>query len=361
MTQGRDRISLAHRAALAFKEVARQLSLVAVVFSVAALVMGTAGTSYAKKASGGDPAILLDTIVVSNYGSLFNGSVVVFPVGSTMGSGASIHIIGGNTFLGDENGAAGDSRATFSLDVAVAVPLGITGFLPNGYVVIFGPTANQNSFPGVIIGSLPGFEETGLSLSQGVAYADPYASFTGELFDEGFGELLAVSNYAHDGGLGVVVGPDGSDPGPAEGICAVNPEGAFGAGSVTEYLSTFLLPLDPQNEVFSISDEPPFPFPLGTPPTVDVLNTDSDELTTPFVTIGGCASWIFGPIGLTFDSEGFLYVVNEIGKYVTVYEPEAFGDAIPLAIIGLTGDTAGAFIDPQYIAIVNDDGDRATT
>jgi hypothetical protein len=358
MTQGRDRISLAHRAALAVKEVARQLSLVAVVFSVAALVMGTAGTSYAKKAKGGDPAILLDTIVVSNFGSLFNGSVVVFPVGSTMGSGAATHIIGGNTFLGDENGAAGDSRATFSLDVAVAVPLGIAGLLPNGYVVIFGPTANQNSFPGVLIGSFPGFEFTGLSLSQGVAYADPYASFTGELFDEGLGELLAVSNFAHSPAPdSVVVGPDGAVPGPAEGICAINPEGAFGVGSITEYLSAFLLPLNPQNLEGSVSDEPPFPFPFATPPTVTVENIATGTFTTPNVTIGGCASWLFGPIGLTFDSEGFLYVVNELGKYVTVYAPDAEGDAIPLAIIGLTGDTEGAFIDPQYIAIVNDDGD----
>jgi len=361
---------LAHRAALAFKEVARQLSLVAVMFSVAALVMGTAGTSYAKKASGGDAAILLDTIVVSNFGSGTAGSIVTFPLGSTMGSGAATRIIGSNTFLGDGNGATGDTRGSFSLNVAVGAN-GVAGLLPAGFVLVFGPTANQNSFPGVLIGSPLNpdptgdpflFDFSGVTLPQGVAYADPFASLTGEFFDEGFGELLAVANFAYTPApTSVVVGPDGAVPGPAQGICAVNPQEPFGEGSITEYLSAFLLPLNPQSLATSVSDEPPFPFPFDTPPTVTVENSafvpPQPEIRTANVTIGGCASWLLGPIGLTFDSEGFLYVVNEVGKYVTVYEPEAIGDAIPVAIIGLAGDTAGAFVDPNYIAIVNDDGD----
>ncbi len=54
---------------------------------------------------------------------------------------------------------------------------------------------------------------------------------------------------------------------------------------------------------------------------------------------------------MTFDADGFLYVVNEIGKYVTVYAPGASGNAIPVAFIGAIGPTKGAFLDPQYIAV----------
>ena len=65
MTQGKDGISLAHRAALRCRAIARQLSVVALVASAVALVVGTAGSSYAadKKTE--------DTVVVSNFGTLF--------------------------------------------------------------------------------------------------------------------------------------------------------------------------------------------------------------------------------------------------------------------------------------------------
>ena len=51
--------------------VARRLSVVTAVFAIAALVAGTAGTSYAKPHHKGPD--LLDTVVVSNNGALFAG------------------------------------------------------------------------------------------------------------------------------------------------------------------------------------------------------------------------------------------------------------------------------------------------
>ena len=82
---------------------------------------------------------------------------------------------------------------------------------------------------------------------------------------------------------------------------------------------------------------------------------------------------LFGPIGVVFDTFGDLWVVNEIGKFVTEYPPGAAGDASPINIIGLLGATAKAFLDPAFIAVgvnpfdesgdpviyVTDDGDNS--
>ena len=57
---------------------------------------------------------------------------------------------------------------------------------------------------------------------------------------------------------------------------------------------------------------------------------------------------MFGPIGVAFDSFGDLWVVAELAKFVTEYEPGAAGDAAPINIVGLT---PGLFIDPAYIAV----------
>src|SRR5258708_40176421 len=74
MTQGRDGISLAHRAALGCLAVARRLSVVVLVMSIAALMAGTPGTSYAKKPTLPPGKSTEQTVVVSNFGSLFAGS-----------------------------------------------------------------------------------------------------------------------------------------------------------------------------------------------------------------------------------------------------------------------------------------------
>jgi hypothetical protein len=84
---------------------------------------------------------------------------------------------------------------------------------------------------------------------------------------------------------------------------------------------------------------------------------------------------LFGPIGVVFDTFGDLWVVNEIGKFVTEYAPGAAGDASPINIVGLAGVTGltDPFVDPVYIAVgtnpfdesgdpviyVTDDGDNS--
>ena len=100
MTQGRDGKTLAHRAALV-----RQLSVVIAVMSIVAIV-ATAGTSYA-----GRPHFH-DTVVVSNFGVLFAGSVETFALGSTAFSKPTRKIIGPATLMGSANGAAGVAQSS---------------------------------------------------------------------------------------------------------------------------------------------------------------------------------------------------------------------------------------------------------
>src|ERR1700676_289320 len=94
MTQGRKGISMAHRAALGCLAVARQLSVVVVGVSIVALVAGTAGTSYAKKKPIPEDHALEQTVVVSNSGSLFAGTVETFAAGSIISAGPSRFIRG---------------------------------------------------------------------------------------------------------------------------------------------------------------------------------------------------------------------------------------------------------------------------
>jgi len=74
-------------------------------------------------------------------------------------------------------------------------------------------------------------------------------------------------------------------------------------------------------------------------------------------TIGGCLTFLLGPVGLAFDQYGILFVVERSGVaaggpgFVTAYAPGAYGDALPIAAVGLEGGTAGAFVDPVKIAV----------
>ena len=66
------------------------------------------------------------------------------------------------------------------------------------------------------------------------------------------------------------------------------------------------------------------------------------------VTIGGCNTFLLGPVGLAFDEYGYLYAANDaeavgIPKFVTVYAPFSYGDLYPLAIIGLVPANSGRF------------------
>jgi len=333
MTQDTESISMAHRAALGCLAVARQLSVVVMVVSIVALVAGSAGTSYAKNNKKVTPEDrqLEDTVVVSNFGSLFAGSIETFAAGSIAGSAPLRNIIGSSTFLGAGNGAAGDAQSSLNGDIAVGVPLGLGGVFPNGFVELYSLGDNGNTPPEKIIGSPTPFgapDLTGLSLPQGVAYENPFnldLAHDSRVFSD---DILAVANFTP-----AVVELDG-DP------CA-NAAG-FVLGTITEYDTPDLETFNPTafsgiNDVFPNNDTP--------------VTVAGGTFPTQNATLGGCNTALFGPVGLTFDSDGFLYVVNEIAKYVTVYFPGASGDEFPIAIVGLLGPTAGAFLDPQFITV----------
>ena len=312
MAQGRDGISLAHARWLKLAGVARRLSLVAAVVVIAALVAGTADTSYAKN-------VLLDTVVVSNYGAAFDGSVETFAAGSGPNAKPEYWIHGTNTLLGISTGAAGDAQSSLNGDIAVTVPLVLLPFpFPNGFVEIYPFGANGNSSFAEIIASPAGFPDlTGLSLPQGVAFEDPFDGFHTLGLD-----IVAVSNYTPG-----VIEPDLHIPGL--GLCTPNAPG-FSLGTITEYDKTTLTP--------GVNDIPP-------------LDNSPVNFGTHNATIGGCDTYLLGPVGLAFDAEGFLSVVDEAGAFVTVYEPGAHGNALPIAFIGAVGAAAGAFKDPMYVAV----------
>jgi len=345
MIQGSDGISLAHGATPKLMGGARRLSLVTAMFLIAAFVAWTAGTSYARPT-------LADSVVVSNFGTLFAGSFETFAAGSVFNSVPEFLVIGcknatgakpctDNTLLGDGNGAAGDAQSSLTGDIAVAVPLGIAGVFPNGFVETYPFGANGNSSATSIIVSPAGAPDlTGISLGQGVAFEDPFDGVHTLGLD-----ILAVANFTP-----LVVGPDLHIPGL--GLCAPNAPG-FSLGTISEYDTTFLLP--------GINDTPP----LNNSPVTGL--TPPSTIFSHNATIGGCDTFLLGPVGVAFDDSGDLFVVNETGKYVTVYAPGAHGNAIPIAFIGAIGPTAGAFVDPLFVAVsrdgntmyVTDEGDNS--
>ncbi len=343
-------ISAARAVALRSIEVARQLSLVAGVFVIAALLAATARTSYAS------PPTLSDAVVVSNFGVLFAGSVETFAVGSKNNAVPEFLIIGckkgkpktptpcvDNTLLSDGNGAGGDAQSSLTGDIAVTVPLGIAGVFPAGLVEIwpFGAYGNSSA-TSILVGSPT---TTGIDLDQGVGFEDPVDGINP------FGDdILAVANFLP----AVVDPPDIVIPLPPPlppiviGLCGAAPLPGFSLGTVTEYDATFLAP--------GLN----FTTPLNNSPVNVAIGESSNA------TLGGCGTFLFGPTGVAFDTEGDLYVVNEAGapalSYVTVYDPTApfpyggFGNALPISIIGFPdgGPTGGDLVDGVFVAVDSD-------
>src|SRR5258707_15780405 len=99
MTQGRDGISLAPKRAHRLMGVARRLSVVAAMFVIAALVVASAGTSYAKTHHRKSTVTTLDTVSVSNYGAAFGGSVATFNAGTGQSDKPFLWVKGSNTLL----------------------------------------------------------------------------------------------------------------------------------------------------------------------------------------------------------------------------------------------------------------------
>ncbi len=367
MAQGsRDGISLAHAWALKLVEVARRLSLVAAMFVIAVLLAGTAGTSYA-----GGPT-LEDSVVVSNYGGAFNGSLESFcgelnwlPTDCAAAGRHSAPVLraaGPSTLLGSSTGAAGDAVSSLDDHIAVAVPLdlvdqtcfgepalgvsfpascisllGLDGapvppspFAGTGFVEIFSPGANGNTAPETIIGtrnaafSVSGSPDvytyapptTGVNTPQGVAFESPFDG--NPLVPPGHG-IIAIANTLPD-----VVGPN-----PTEPACAAF--GGITVGSITEFDTSTLqsgynddaVPFQ-SSIVFGINEfqiihhnkigtkgRSKFPDTLLCSATQDSLNYEC--FGPPYeqnVTIGGCNTFLLAPVALTFDELGNLFVVN---------------------------------------------------
>jgi hypothetical protein len=323
MTQVWDGISLAPAGARRLR-VARRLSVVTAMLLFTAIVAGTIGTSYAKN-------VLKDTVVVSNYGAAFGGSLETFSAGSVLNSKPFLDIHGTNTLLGIGTGGSGNGQSSLNGDNAVSVPIVLLPIgLPAGFIDIFSPGSNSNSQPKNLIADPTGFDVTGVDLPQGVAFENP--------FDEQhpFGtDIIAVANLQ----------PGVQAPHSGLGACAAPILGFGGSvGTITEYNHSTLIP--GLNVIPPFNDSPVCSVP--TPPACPTADLHP-------ATIGGCLTFLLGPVGVAFDSTGFLFAVNEAGVaagapgFVTVYDPGASGDVFPRAIIGLEGPTAGDFVDPVYV------------
>lgn len=363
MTQGREEIPLAPGGARRQMGIARRLSMVAAVLVMAALVTGTVTTSYAKskpKAKPPSGPALLDTVAVTNQGALFAGSLTTFTAGQRSQSRPQFWVKGPKSFL--SIGPTLDSVS--SLDAHVAVPLpadfvalsaplgppvGCGPFGPTlfgtGLVELFPPTATGNSAPEVEICS-PNFalgapNTTGVFFPQGVAFENPFDGVT----PRGH-ETLAVANEFP------IVAQDAA-------ICAGAGLTATALGTITEYDRTGFVP--------GLNNVPPTP---NNP--VAAVNPFTMASYTQNSSIGGCLTSLAGPVSLAFDENGFLFVVNNAGKFaaafaslprfVSVFQqgaasapnpPFSTGDVFPLAIIGLAGtETAGDVIQPVGVTVL---------
>ena len=367
MTQGRKGISLAPGEGRRRMGIARLLSVVAAMFVIAALVAGTAGSSYAgkKKEAGGGHGGLLDTVVVSNNGALFNGSLETFPVGSGPLAHPQFLIHGTNTFLGASGGPIGDAVSSLDGHIAVAIPLDFLDLTASlgppvgcgpfgqpaasplfgtGLVEIFGDSSTGNSAPEVEICS-PNFavgapNTTGIFFPQGVGFEDPFDQLhTGH-------EILAVANNFPE------VDQDAA-------ICAGSGLGTVTLGTITLYDRTTFHP--------GLNNSPPF---VNNP--VSAINPFTGAMYTQNASIGGCLTSLAGPVSVQFDQNGFLFVVNNAGLFaaalaatprlVSVFQPDAAltteapfsrGDVFPVSLIGIAGtETGGDILQPVGEAVL---------
>lgn len=434
MTQCRDGISLAPKSAQGLMGVARRLSGTVAIFVVAAL-LGTAGTSHAKRHHAGPT--LLDTVTVTNYGSAFAGDLVTYKKGEGHTSRPFLWVKGTNTLLQAGTGPAGVSVSSLDDHIGVTVPIDLidltgfggfpaalactsagqagalgavgccTGFhkgnceAGSGFAEIFGPGSDKNATPESIIGTRnltfgnlvfgctgPGapvpcctgpnagtctFNTSGINTAQAIAFESPYDGVNPGKDVVAIGNTLPINFFSTqdnlDGtnggiacnsfGSGTCSGPGAPLPcctGRGTGTCA-----GFTVGTITEFDRATLKP------GFNDTVAPLNDFPVCTLPGVAIPpNTEPPTFCPPGsrsgATLGGCLTFLLGPVGLAFDETGFLFAVNEAGVasggpgFVTVYPPGASGDQFPTAIIGLIpgSPTAGAFIDPVKIAVASD-------
>lgn len=327
----------------------RRLSVIAAMLAAVSFVAAV-GTSFAGSKQKRNPSNIgtLDTVVISNYGAGFSGSVSTYVKGSGQKAAPHLQVKGTNTGLGNSSGASHDSVQSVDGHIAVAVPIDnfggidfkgdISGCGPfgagtlfgTGMVEIYSPGASGNSSPENIICS-PGVafgapNITGVDFPGGVAFENPFDGVNPRH------EILAVANN-----FPIVVAPDAG-----LGICAPPPAGGGASlGTVTEYDISTLGP-GPGNNVVPFNNNP-----------VSAINPFSGAGPAPQnATIGGCLTLMLGPEELTFDEFGDLFVVNNLGsltaasaaapRFVTIYAAGATGDAFPfLGVIGLQGPFTG--------------------
>ncbi len=430
MTQGRDGLSLAPVGALRLMGVARRLLVVAAMFVIAALITGTAGTSYAqtnvktkKDAHHHKGAVLKDNVTVTNYGAAFGGSLDTFDAGRGPGDAPGLRVKGPNTLLGSGTGPAGVSVSSADAHIAVSIPidlLDLTGFgaaagLSNGpgtgFVEIFSPGANQNAVPESLIGTrnvsfdntgcmsqgVPlvcctgvnagtcQFNTAGVNTAQGVAFESPFDGVNPGK------DIVAIANTLPINFFSLMDLKDGTNGGlaceafgsatcTAPGVplqCCTGPAaGCAGmvVGDIAEFdINTLTAGTPGHNDnVAPFNNSPVCTLPAAqippnnsSPPTICPVGSVNNT------TIGGCLTFLLGPIALAFDDAGFLFAVNEAGVaaggpgFVTVYQPGSSGDEFPTAVIGLIscptcppgggGSTPpGTFINPAKIAVLSD-------
>src|SRR5580700_4638625 len=115
MTQVWDGISLAQGGARRLR-VARRLSVATAMLLFTAIIAGTIGTSYAKNT-------LKDTVVVSNNGASFGGSIETFSKGSPINSKPFLKIMGTNTILDIGSAPAGAAQSSLNGDITIGQPI----------------------------------------------------------------------------------------------------------------------------------------------------------------------------------------------------------------------------------------------
>ena len=227
------------------------------------------------------------------------------------------------------------------------------------------------------------FNPSGVNTPQGVAFESPFDGVNPGKDILAVANTLPINTFSTsdflDGtnggaacnafGSGTCTGPGTPQlccTGVGKGTCA-----GFTVGTITEYDRSKLAPgFNDNNPPFNnnpVCVLPATAIPPGTePPTHCPLGSISSA------TIGGCLTFLLGPVAVAWDDTGFLFVVNEAAVsmgapgFVSVYAPGSSGDVFPSAVIGLIacplcppggGGTTppGTFKDPARIAVMSGD------
>lgn len=321
MTQERDGFSLAHRAASMTVGVKRALATVLTVAVIASLaVVGTTTTSYAQGKKKNQPLGLESTLIVTNNGVLFNGTVATYAAGSRKGA-RPIALLKGGT-----GSFAGTPLPTsFSLS-AVSVdpnPLNIPGApspVNDAIFVASDLSVAAAGSPDIVEAWTAGATGNTPPIAMMITFTTCVAFDSTGACTFFLGNPMSVP----DGFAFIPNGTNAFEPGTpgAAGDFYVtqltgapfdNTSGAFtppGAGSVLEYLPNAGTGtgLDQALSTFTVSE---------------IVDSDCAE---------GLSTDLLGPVGIALDSSNNLWVVNSglglgAGSYVTEY---AAGSGEPL-------------------------------